>query len=89
MAAVYKSKEEFHSEFEMFMTIVRHLWQLNGEAEMKQVAKQAGVHWGTLYNWKSGETVTPRIDTLTKVARVFGYEICLKKTKKAKLVRVK
>lgn len=73
------------SEFEAFQSIIRHLWTLNGEAEMKELAEAAQVSIGTLYLWKSGVTTRPRIDTLTKVARIMGYDLVLRRRRRPTL----
>lgn len=78
----YRSLDEFQSEYAIFMHIVRHLWELKGEAEMRHLADCAEVHFTTLYNWRSGVVSKPRIDTLVKVAHALGYELCWKRTKK-------
>lgn len=64
----------------VFLDVLHELWKFNDEA-IKSIAEEAGCHWVTLYAWKSGRTMAPRIDKLAAVARVLGYDIILQKTK--------
>lgn len=81
----FTAADDVTSEYRIFSQILVMLWGLNGEAEMKELAKASTVGVSTLYAWKSGYTQTPRIDTLTKVAKAMGYEIVLKRTRRAPL----
>lgn len=63
----------------IFIEIIIELHDFT-DAGLQDLAAQAGVCVATLYNWKGGTTLKPRIDTLTGVARALGYEIILKKT---------
>ena len=83
--ARFKSADDFESEYRIYASIIGLLWSLNGEAEMKELAKASKVGVSTIYAWKNGTTITPRIDTLTKVARALGYEIVLKRSRRAPL----
>ncbi len=67
----------------IFIEMIEMLWQYTDEG-LKQIAYDAGVHWGTLYSWKSAHTMKPRIDTLCKVAKVLGFEIVLQAKGKPK-----
>lgn len=76
------------SQFRVFNELKGELMKWN----IAYVEEVSGVTNVTLYNWLNGKTLYPRIDTLTKVARVLGYEIVLKKLPsqpKAKLKLVK
>jgi transcriptional regulator with XRE-family HTH domain len=42
---------------------------------LEAVAHEAGCSPSTLYHWREGITIAPRINTLTRVAQVLGYEI--------------
>lgn len=64
----------------IFLDIIHELWKYSDEG-LRTIAAQAGCHWTTLYAWKSGTTIAPRIDKLAPVARVLGYNIVLEKTK--------
>ncbi len=64
----------------IFIDIIHELWKYSTEG-IKDIAEQAGVHWTTLYAWKSGATNAPRLDKIAPVARVLGYDIILRKTK--------
>lgn len=75
--AKYREYDEFHSQWQVFTEICGHLWELQGEAQVRELAKAAEVHWTTLYNWRSGAVVAPRLDTLSKVAYVLGYDLVL------------
>ena len=68
------------SREEIFIDLIHELWKYNDEG-LRDIAEQAGCHWVTLYAWKSGKTMAPRIDKLAPVARVLGYNIVLQKTK--------
>jgi DNA-binding phage protein len=41
------------------------------------LATGARVSLGTIYGWRSGRTVTPRLDTLVKVAGALGLRLAL------------
>ena len=64
----------------IFLDLIHELWKYSDEG-LRDIAAQAGCHWGTLYNWKAGKTGAPRIDKLAPVARVLGYNIVLQKVK--------
>lgn len=74
----------------LFLDIIMHLLRYN-DAERRYIAIQAGVSISCIYSWTHGKTMTPRIDTLSKVARALGYEIVLTRAKSQppKLFRVK
>ena len=38
-------------------------------------ARRAGVSTTTLYNWRKNKTKHPRLDTIERVAGVFGYKL--------------
>jgi len=62
------------------------------EYNIESVAEVAECSPTTLYNWLSGFTTKPRIDTLVKVAEAVGYDVELKLVKSevtAKLYAVK
>jgi len=61
--------------FKVFLEIIGLLW----EYELPGLAKEAEVSQSTLYNWMHGKVHAPRLDTLTKVAKVLGYEIVLQR----------
>jgi hypothetical protein len=90
MAAVkYKSAEDISSEYRIFNEILVMLWRLNGEAEIRELAAASNVGASTLYAWRGGATITPQIGTLTRVARSLGYEIVLKRTRRAPIRAVR
>lgn len=62
----------------IFLQIIDHLNRYN-DAEKKWIAEEAGIHWGTLYNWCAFTTFSPQIRTLAAVARALGYDIVLKR----------
>lgn len=64
------------SEYQMFRVILRRLWGLSGR-EVALLAVKAQVDSSTLYNWKAGRVISPRLDTLSRVARELGYNITL------------
>lgn len=77
--------QRLNSRDQIFVDLVGQL----GTANIPWVAQQAEVCPATVYNWLNGDTLTPRIDTLCKVAKVMGYEIVLKRVKGYKLKAVK
>ena len=62
----------------IFLEIIGHLNRYN-DAEKKWIAEEAGIHWGTIYNWCAFNTWAPQIRTLAPVARALGYDIVLKR----------
>lgn len=82
------TNREVTSQYAIFYAIIRHVSSLTW-AETIVLANQASVHPTTLYNWTHGEVMTPRIDTLSRVAAAMGYDICFKRRKKPQLRRVK
>ena len=55
--------------------------------DISSVARSADVAQATIYFWLEGRTKTPRIDTITKVADVIGFELALaRKQVKLKMV---
>lgn len=66
------------SRTDLFLAVLECLWRYN-DAEKRAIAEEAGCHWVTLYNWCSGQTTHPRIDTLSNVARALGFRIVLKR----------
>lgn len=63
----------------VFVEVIYDLLMLN-DHERREIAKNAGVHWTTLYSWMSAKTKKPRLDTVCRVARALGYEVILKRT---------
>ena len=43
------------------------------------IEQECGVTDQTIYNWLSGKTRKPRLDTIVKVAKAVGYEVTLRK----------
>lgn len=66
----------------VFLEIIDHLNRYN-DAEKKWIAEEAGIHWGTLYNWCAFHTWSPQIRTLAAVARALGYDLVLKRQRPA------
>lgn len=62
-------------EFERLCNVLRSSWDIHS------VAAQADVAPATIYFWLDGTTKTPRIDTLSRVARVIGYRFKLVRAK--------
>ena len=76
------------SRHELFMQIIGMLWGYN-DAGLCELAEAANCHWTTLYKWKSGGTMTPRLDKIAAVALAMGYDIVLKKRGKPTLRMIK
>jgi len=73
----------------IFIQIVDDLHKLN-YASHQHLARTAGVSYSTLYAWMFGETLTPRIDTIAKIAWEMGMTLELvKRRTKPKLSQVK
>ena len=66
---------QFSERDALFIELISYI----GRADIRRLAEDAGVAQATIYHWMTGETQTPRIDTLTKVARALGYSIVLKR----------
>jgi transcriptional regulator with XRE-family HTH domain len=47
---------------------VRHL-------SAQEISQKSGVSVGTIYNWRNGTTLYPRVNTLASVARVAGMKL--------------
>lgn len=79
-----------HGREQLFLDIIYQLIDLS-DKQRKDIAHEANVHWTTLYSWIAVRTFTPRIDTLSRVARALGYDIVLKRigTKRAPVRRIK
>lgn len=65
----------------IFLEIIGELFKYDN-AGLEQLAESASIHWVTLYNWKSGKTSLPRLDTITRVAVAMGYELRLVRVRK-------
>lgn len=72
--------------FEVFLEIIGRLWQFDGE-QLLELAETAGVHWTTLYNWRTGEVTHPTMRTFIPVAEALGYEVRLVRRKRGGFVR--
>ena len=72
----------------VFMDLIPMIWKLN-DAGIRELAKTAGIHWTTLYNWRSAKVTHPSIRTLYTVANALGYDIRLVRQYKARLRSVK
>jgi DNA-binding phage protein len=46
---------------------------------LESVAESAGCAHGTLYNWMTGKTKSPRLCTIVKVAKAVGCRLTLSK----------
>ena len=82
----FTSIEEYNSEYALFAAIIGQLWRMS-YPELQRLALNADVSLACLYNWRNGATLTPRLDTLTRVSRALGFEMTL--TASRKLRRVK
>lgn len=61
----------------MFKDLIKHIphhW--DGQVNL---AHDAGVSPQTLWSWVEGRTISPRINTMVKVATALGYDIALTK----------
>lgn len=87
-AAKKLGKQATTSRAKVFDQIVDILHDYR-DGQLKQVADAACIHHMTLYWWKTGVTLRPRIDTLVAVAAVLGYEIELVRRGPRKLLVVK
>lgn len=78
-------KQAQKTRVEIFDDLFGKLVYMNHQ-QLKEVAEEAKVSIATLYNWISGKTYNPHINTLVKVATTLGYDIRLVKTRKLRLV---
>lgn len=62
--------------------------RLEGQ-DLTHIADRAKVSPSTLYMWMNGDVHAPRIDTLTRVARILGFRIDLIRERKRRLTSVK
>ena len=70
------------------MKIFEDIKDVLASTNIKWVAAHANVSESCLYNWVSGQTMYPRLDTITKVADCLGFDIKMLK-KKSKVVVLK
>ena len=77
------------------IAIFEELKDIISDYNPRWIELECGVTDQTIYNWLSGKTRKPRLDTIAKVARSVGYELFLGKIqtvnrgKRAKLKVVK
>lgn len=71
----------------MFKDLINHIPQ-HWEGQVI-LAHDAGVCPATLWSWVSGRTISPRINTMVKVATAIGYDIALVRPTKPNLRLVK
>jgi transcriptional regulator with XRE-family HTH domain len=69
----------------LFNEVVKHIPERF--VDMQELAERADVGASTLWNWVYGETMSPQLNTLVKVARALGYTLELKKYNPLKLVK--
>lgn len=62
---------------QLFLEMIHQLYN----TDLKQLAKDAEVSISTLYNWTYGTTISPRSDTLFRVAAALGYKIEWKRSR--------
>lgn len=77
--AARKKAEKFQAK--MLKELIKHIpsdW-----TGMRELAHDAGVSAFTLYSWVEGITVSPRLNTMIKVATAVGYSIELVKPRPA------
>jgi len=53
------------------------------------LSEASGVAQATIYFWLDGTTTRPRLDTISKVAKVVGYRLCLTRDSAPRLRSVK
>ena len=56
---------------ELFLELIETLQQY----DLSSVALAAEVHYSTLCNWLYGDTISPQLRTIMKVAPVIGLEL--------------
>jgi len=55
---------------------------------LESVAELAGCAHGTLYNWMTGRTKSPRLCTIIKVAKAVGCELKLTQLSRTPTLRI-
>lgn len=59
------------------MRVFNELRTLIFEYNVEWLSANSGVTDATIYNWLSGKTKKPRMDTVTKVANAIGWDVQL------------
>ena len=78
-----QSLTSFTARHSIFKEIIDILWEMQKAGQsLSSFSTLCGLSHGTLHTWVSGHVLTPRIDTLAKVAEQLGYEIVLEKNKR-------
>lgn len=72
---------------DLFLEVIDKLYHYEGKA-LLSLAESAGVHYTTLYNWKT-VTFSPRLNTLVRVGAALGMRLIWLKAKPAKLLSIK
>jgi transcriptional regulator with XRE-family HTH domain len=78
-------KTELDQRAKLFLDLIKMIPADN--AGQEKLADEAKVHKSTLYNWTYGNTISPRIGTLVKVAIALGYEPVWKRIKEKPVLR--
>jgi transcriptional regulator with XRE-family HTH domain len=74
-ARIRKKAEKVQAK--MFKELISHIPQhWDGQC---MLAEDAGISPQTLWSWVEGRTISPRINTMVKVAAALGYDIALVK----------
>lgn len=76
----------FETKYEIYNWILQELYKNNEPDSI--VAARADVSSSTIRNWRMGLVLTPRIDTLTKVAESLGARITIRLVKGTGRIRL-
>lgn len=81
-----KTKPDISARDDLFLQIIEllplHWGGLRHLAELSNVTPQ------TLWNWKYGTTIAPRLSTIIKVADALGYDVVLRRATGRRKLRV-
>ena len=69
----------------LFDEIVKHLPEKY--TDMQELAERANVGATTIWNWVYGDTYSPQLNTVIKVARALGYTLELKKYNPLRIIK--
>ena len=80
------SRAQLSNRMAIFMDLIHAIEEELDSRTVNSIAEEAGVSPGTITKWTDGTTMTPRIDTMVKVAKVLELELALKKLRRARNV---
>ena len=70
-----KNDGYYSSEWQLYNMVLQELYMQDPVTSV--IAAKANVSPTTIYNWRIGKTMTPRIDTLQKVGAALGLRVSI------------